>query len=441
MKIGSKLVLFYTLMTFGVAMFIIIVFYVTTSQYIDNVFDVNLTDKVYLTAQYHFKKDEVDEQSYEIIQKDNRELLPRAHEIVINRKDTAAVRDSVCRFLDPSEQRELFKGNPVLFAKDGQRGAALCYHDNSGNFVVVVMAKNGYGYKIQQHILYLSLILLFVSIAVILVLGRIYSNRILDPLKHILDNLKNIRGNNMDIRLDETGNKDELDTLVHNLNDMLDRICEAFRSEKSFVSAASHELSNPLTAIQGECEITLMKDRDMTLYKDSLQRIYSESQRMSQLIKHLLFLSRHDDDLSGLESSDLDLVTFLSDLSQSTERVVFTDETDHRILVQANPYLMQVAIQNFLNNATKYSQKQINLRLLLSDGHPVVEIEDFGIGIPHDEIPFIFQSFYRASNTRDFAGNGIGMALSAKILNIYHAKVAIESEVNKFTKFVITFGC
>jgi two-component system, OmpR family, sensor histidine kinase ArlS len=440
MKIGSKLVLFYTLMTFGVAMFIIIVFYVTTSKFIDNVFDVNLTDKVYLTAQYHFKKDEVDEKAYEVIQKDNRELLPRAHELVINCKDSLLVRDSVGKYLDRSEQRELYAGNPILFARNGQRGAALCYHDNLGDFVVVVMANNGYGYKIQQHILYLSLILLFVSIAVILVLGRVYANRILYPLKHILENLKNIRGNNIDVRLEETGNKDELDALVHNLNDMLDRICEAFRSEKSFVSAASHELSNPLTAIQGECEITLMKDRDKTLYKESLQRIYSESQRMSQLIKHLLFLSRHDDDLSGLESSDLDLVTFLSDLSQSTERVVFTDETEYRVLIQANPYLMQVAIQNFLNNATKYSQEEINLRLRLCDRHPVIEIEDYGIGIPKDEIPFIFQSFYRASNTRDFSGNGIGMALSAKILNIYHAKVTIESEVNKFTRFVITFA-
>ena len=439
MKIGSKLVLFYTLMTFGVVLFVILVFYVVTSQYIDNVFDVNLTDKVYLTAQAHFKKDEVDEKAYEIIKKDNSELLPRAHEIVINRNDTAALHDSISIYLDAAGRRELFSGEPVLFEKDGQRGVVLSYHDNLGDFVVAVTAKNGYGYKIQQHILYLSLILLFVSITVILILGRIYSNRILYPLKHILENLKNIRGNNMNVRLEETGNKDELDTLVHNLNDMLDRICEAFRSEKSFVSAASHELSNPLTAIQGECEITLMKERDGKLYVDSLQRIYSESQRMSQLIRHLLFLSRHDDDLSDLDSLNVNLSTFLSDLSQSTERAIFTDETEYSVLVKANPYLLQVAIQNFLNNATKYSQKQIDLRLKLIDGHPAIEIEDYGIGIPKDEIPLIFQSFYRASNTRDFSGNGIGMALSSKVLNIYHAKVTIESEVNKFTKFVISF--
>ena len=177
MKIGSKLILFYTLMTFGVALFIVLVFYVVTSQYIDNVFDVNLTDKVYLTAQAHFKKDEVDEKAYEIIKKDNSELLPRAREIVINRNDTAALHDSISVYLDPVGRRKLFSGEPVFFEKRNQRGVALSYHDNLGDFVVVVMAKNGYGYKIQQHILYLSLILLLVSIAVILILGRIYSNR------------------------------------------------------------------------------------------------------------------------------------------------------------------------------------------------------------------------------------------------------------------------
>lgn len=439
MKIGSKLVLFYTIMTFGVAMFIILVFYVVTSQYIDNVFDVNLTDKVYLTAQTHFKKDEVDENTYQIIKKNNSELLPQAREVIVNSEDSVALRDSVFTYLDASERRELFSGNPVLFEKNGQNGAALSYHDNLGYFVVVVVANNGYGYKIQRHILYLSFILLLVSIGVILILGRFYSNRILDPLKHILERLKNIRGNSIDVRLEETGNKDELDELVHNLNEMLDRICEAFRSEKSFVSAASHEMSNPLTAIQGECEITLMKDRDKKLYIDSLQRIYSESKRMSQLIKHLLFLSRHDDDLSDLESSDVDLATFLSDLAQSTERVTFSDDAAYSLLVKANPYLLQVAIQNFLNNAVKYSQKQINVRLKLVDSYPTIEIEDYGIGIPKEEIPFIFQSFYRASNTRDFPGNGIGMALSAKVLNIYHAQVTIESEVNKYTKFTISF--
>ncbi len=220
---------------------------------------------------------------------------------------------------------------------------------------------------------------------------------------------------------------------------MLDRIAEAFRSEKSFVSAASHELSNPLTAIQGECEITLMKERNTQEYMESLQRIYSESKRVSLLIKHLLFLSRHDDDLTQQESTGIDMSEFLLGMAQSTERVVFSDLTESKALVFANPYLLQVAFRNFLNNATKYSTKNIDLRLKRIGEKVVIEIEDYGIGIPKSEVEHIFQSFFRATNTREYSGYGVGLALSAKILKIYNATIDIATEVNVHTKFTISF--
>lgn len=120
-------------------------------------------------------------------------------------------------------------------------------------------------------------------------IGRVYSNRILTPLQHILKELKRIRANNLNVRLRSYGNKDELDQLIVSLNGMLDRIDTAFKSEKSFVSNASHELNNPLTAIQGECEIALLKERSTSEYMDSLERISVESKRISLLIKSLLF--------------------------------------------------------------------------------------------------------------------------------------------------------
>lgn len=77
---------------------------------------------------------------------------------------------------------------------------------------------------------------------------------------------------------------------------MLDRLDSAFKAEKSFVSHASHELNNPITAIQGECEISLLKERSTGEYIEALQRISSESKRISNLIRHLLFLSRQDEE-------------------------------------------------------------------------------------------------------------------------------------------------
>lgn len=440
MKIGHKIVLFYTCLTFGIAMFIILIFYVFTSRYVDRVFAANLRDKVYLSSQRHFKAAEMDSDDYKMLERNYRELIPRSRESVIEvNGNQKALQDSLDKYLTENEQRTIYNGEPVNFSKGVLDGVALYYPDKTGNYVIIVAAHNKYGYKIQQHTLYLSLILLLLSITITVLVGQLYSGRILKPLKLILEHLKSIRGNDMDVRLEETGNKDELDALVHNLNDMLDRIAEAFRSEKSFVSAASHELSNPLTAIQGECEITLMKERNTQEYMESLQRIYSESKRVSLLIKHLLFLSRHDDDLTQQESTGIDMSEFLLGMAQSTERVVFSDLTESKALVFANPYLLQVAFRNFLNNATKYSTKNIDLRLKRIGEKVVIEIEDYGIGIPQSEVEHIFQSFFRATNTREYSGYGVGLALSAKILKIYNATIDIATEVNVHTKFTISF--
>ena len=95
------------------------------------------------------------------------------------------------------------------------------------------------------------------------------------------------------MRLKNTeSSKDELEDLIQTLNDMLDRIDHTLQSEKSFISNASHELNNPITAIQGECEITLLKERSPEEYNESLQPIAIDSKLMSQLTKQLLFLSR-----------------------------------------------------------------------------------------------------------------------------------------------------
>jgi len=443
MKIGTKISLFYTSVTFAITLFIILVFYVFTSRYVDKLFQLNLADKAYLSAQKNWEKDEVDPKSYRLILEEYNELLPRAREVLLNKDSLPAMKDSLNKYLSPKEQAKLYEGDPVFFNKHKLRGVALYYPDNQGKFVVLIMAHNKYGYNIQQHTLVLSLILLLISSVVVFIMGRIYSENIMLPLKNLLQHLKQIRGNNLNFRLKEAGNKDELDALIHTLNEMLDRINEAFKSEKSFVSCASHELNNPLTAIQGECEISLMKQRTPEEYIESLQRISTESQRLSQLVKQLMFLSRHDEDLLIQERSPIRLNDFLKNMVQKNSRIVFSNETDIKedIILSANPYLLEIALENFLSNACKYSQGDVDLRLkLTAEADPFIEIEDYGIGIPEAEVFQIFQSFYRASNTRAYSGNGIGLSLSFKILSAYGAKISVDTEENVHTKFTIIFS-
>lgn len=87
----------------------------------------------------------------------------------------------------------------------------------------------------------------------------------------------------------------------------------------------------------------------------------------------------------------------------------------------------------------KYSKEQVDVSLSIREDCPVIEIKDYGIGIPEEEIHHIFHSFYRASNTREYTGQGIGLSLSMKILSVYGGKITIDSEVNSYTKVTMTF--
>ena len=128
MKIGSRIALFYTIITVGAIAAVVMVFYFFTSRYINHLYDSYLIEKAYLTAQKHWEKDEVDEYSYREIQQKYDELLPQAQEILLNTDSaSAAVNDTLNKYLDSNQQARLFKDFPVPFVYGNLRGAALHY--------------------------------------------------------------------------------------------------------------------------------------------------------------------------------------------------------------------------------------------------------------------------------------------------------------------------
>ena len=440
MKIGSKIALFYTVITVGAIALIVLVFYLFTLRYINKVYDSYLSEKAYLTAQKYWEKDEVDESRYREIQQKYDDLLPQAYEILLNADSVTAVADTLAKYLDRHQQARLFKNEPVTFVYGRLRGAALYYPDNEGNFVVLVMASNHYGQDIQKHILMLAFLLLALSCGLVFLIGKVYANRILLPLQHLLKDLKRIRVNNLNVRLETFGNKDEWDELIRALNEMLDHLDTAFQAEKAFISNASHELNNPLTAIQGECEICLLKRRPAEEYEEALRRIADESRRISMLIKHLLFLSRHDEDILCRGTETVELAVLLQDLCRQYERVRF-DVTGIGAgsELRADSHLLRVAFRNIIDNACKYSQEDVEVRMVRMEDGVKVEVLDHGIGIPEDDIRYIFNSFYRAGNVREYHGQGIGLSLSMRILKVYGGRISIDSCQGQYTKVTVIF--
>lgn len=391
MKTGNKIALFYTTITIGIIAMVTVVFYFVATNYISRLYYSYLTEKAYAIAEKHWEKDEVNEEDYARIQKHYEETLPVASEILLNADSLAETRTVLSRYLTDDKISDLYKGNVVRFHKDKELGAAVYYPDNEGNFIVVVISSNQYGGDIQQRIGWLLLAMLVVSAVLVYFVGRLYATR------------------------------------------MVDRIDAAYQSEKSFISNASHELNNPLTAIQGECEISLLKERTPAEYQAALGRIASETKRIIQLMKNLLFLSHGDKEILKNERETVLLADFLMQFVGN--RIRFTTD-NFAFVIQANPYLLKIAINNILNNACKYSgEAPVEMRLKGA----TLTITDTGIGIPEEEINRVYQPFYRASNTREFAGHGIGLSLSMRILRTYGAEVNILSEVGKGTTVAIEF--
>lgn len=394
MKTGNKIAWIYTLLMMALVVSVGSLFYWLTARSTNQVYETYLSERAYAAAEKYWEEDELDAESYALVKKRYERALSPAKEIVLNADSTVSTRQTISRYLDEAQIRDLYAGRTIHFntGEANRQGVAIYYPDNEGNFIIIVLSDNRYGADILLRMKWLLLAALCVTGVLVYGVGKLYASR------------------------------------------LVNRIDEAYRREKAFISNASHEINNPLTAIQGECEITLMRHRSTDEYQSALQRISAEAHRISTLMKHLLFLSKADRELSQSAIQPIRLDEFLSDLAAAP--VTFS-ATGSDMQTFANPHLLKIAIRNILDNACKYSSGR-EVRMTLCGKQ--LTIEDSGIGIPREDIKRILLPFYRAGNARNFEGNGIGLALSVQILKAYKAKVHITSDEGKGTRVTIMFS-
>ncbi len=214
---------------------------------------------------------------------------------------------------------------------------------------------------------------------------------------------------------------------------MVDRIDKNYRIEKMFVNNASHEINNPLTAIQGECEIALMRQRSTEEYRNSLQRISWETNRIIKIMQQLLQFSHANS--KKINSEYLNTVDIEACLQQfRDERTDIIIKNNFKIRIDEG--LLSIALHNLINNAHKYSGDK---KVFITVNKGNIMIKDQGIGISEADLKHIFEPFYRAANTRGISGHGIGLALAKQILEKYGAHIKVVSQENKGTTFTVNF--
>ncbi|MDR3706428.1 MAG: HAMP domain-containing sensor histidine kinase [Paludibacteraceae bacterium] len=448
MKIRRKIALIFTGLTSIVLLCAFTFIYGLTEHYKKADFYSRLQEKAFFIAQEYFEKDELNQNMYTEMMDKNAKSMPEAHEIILDTKNPRLVYDSLQHILPKHVIKYLLAGNNISFQQNERQGVALYYVDNQGTFIVMVIANDKIGHRKQQNLLEVLLFIFLGSIIFIYFMGKYYARKVLSPVGEILKNVKKINATNLKLRLEETDSKDELAELIKMMNLMLGRLEYAFDMQKTFISNASHELKNPLTAIMGETEITLAKKRKIEEYIDSLTKIGMEADRLNLLIKNLLCLAQADSDVVEAKQEKMCLDELLEEIKDSLEKTDYKGRVEFRFGSQRQLFcivgiheLLKIALSNLIDNACKFSGDElVDVFLRGDDDEILLTISDKGIGIPDDEINNIFQPFYRASNVVSYKGTGIGLALAQKIITLHNGKILFTRNEGLGTKVQIRFS-
>lgn len=270
------------------------------------------------------------------------------------------------------------------------------------------------------------------------------------PISNITQRVNDISATNLHLRLDIKNKKDELGQLASTFNTMLDRLETSFEIQSNFISNASHELKNPLTAILGEIEISQNKERTADEYKTSLNKIEVEAARLDVLISSLLKLAQTEFDNKGLIIEPIRIDELLLSVKQNfnnihpENNIVFDfsllPENPDALIIQGNKSLLSIAFSNVLDNAGKFSGNQkVIIKIETTSKTVQITITDMGMGIPKDELKNIFEPFYRATNVRGVKGFGVGLPLTYRIVKLHSGQLQIDSDVEKGTVVKFSF--
>ena len=295
---------------------------------------------------------------------------------------------------------------------------------------------------------YLLLSLVPLAIAIACVGGAWLAGRALKPVDEITTAARTIGIDNLSLRLATPQTGDELQRLTEAWNVMLGRLEEAVKTLSQFAADASHELRTPLAVIRTSAELALRRARTPESYRDSLQEIAEEAERMTRLVEDLLFLARHDAQSAEMPKEPLDLRDVVQEVAAGLRGIAeargigIRIAADNPASVSGNRPALRRLLLVLLDNAIKYSGKDGDVLVgIEAAGKGVaVTIQDFGIGIAAADLPHIFKRFYQADRARTDGGFGLGLSLAESIARAHGTSIGVTSAEGAGSTFRVVFA-
>jgi len=452
MSIRNRLSLQFGLLASLVLGIASIAIYYLSADYRKDEFSLRLRNRGENTAKLLIQVDEIDENLLNIIERDNPVSLAEEQIFIYNFRDSLIYSSGKEYGSEPDADLldRVRLENNIHLEIEKRESEAFLFTDRYDRFVVIVSAMDIYGRRKLQNLGRVLLGVMAIGMITFFLVGRIYAERALNPIKQLVSEISEVSIANLDRRANEGNGQDEIAQLAISFNAMLHRLEAAFLVQKNFIANASHEMRTPLTAISGQLEVLLLKDRSTDDYRTAVESVLNDIHKLNKLANRLLLLAQ-----TGTDAPEANFKSVrLDDIIWEAREDVLKAKPDYKVDVVLNEtitdldeltlwgsdILLKTLVLNLIENGCKYSDDHaVRLTLSISKRTVEVAVSDSGIGISETDLPNIFEPFFRSNSIRNRDGHGIGLSLVKRITDLHKGTILVESVLGKGSTFKVLF--
>ena len=288
-------------------------------------------------------------------------------------------------------------------------------------------------------------IITFLILILSFVLSYFIANHISNPIKEISSSANDLAKGNFNTSFNNDSNILELDELSNSLNYAKDELSKTEEYRRDLMANVSHDLKTPLTMIKAYAEMIVdLHSKDKKKQKEDVNTIVSETDRLTLLVNDILELSKTQSNIDTLEYSEFDLIELINNilnkytyLEKDNYKFIFNHNEDS-IIIKADKTKLEQVIYNLINNAINYTGDDNTVTINVTNTNDIlVEIIDSGKGIKDEDLPYIWDRYYKnkKKHKRNLVGTGLGLSIVKNILELHKFEYGVKTKLNEGSTF------
>ncbi|MEP7127775.1 MAG: HAMP domain-containing sensor histidine kinase [Chitinophagales bacterium] len=348
---------------------------------------------------------------------------------------------------NPSVQEQTFF-NGIINNQKIRLGQFAIKNDSKkiiGQLTIAISQQESY--SILHNLILVLLVSFPLMLLAQIILSRFAASKAIAPVHQLIATASGIKETNINTRLNLPERKDEIYQLAQTINDLLNRIESSIQQQKQFIADASHEIRTPLSAIRGTLEVLIRKQREPLVYESKIGEVIKQVDRLDLLLEQLLQLARLESGVAIARKERVQLLSIVSALIEKHATAVTQKQLTIQLniskeaVVSADRIFLEIIIDNLFSNAIKYGNEKGTIYFNWNEANKTLSVIDNGNGISAEQIPRLFNRFYRTDTSRssEIKGSGLGLSIVKKLADLQQLSISVLSKPTEGTTFTLQF--